>query len=934
MNRWDQIESLFQEALKRPTAERSDFLHKACGGDSNLYREVKSLLANHRDESNSSPWAAQAAAQLVASPTLQPGQNLGPYRVVSFIAAGGMGAVYRAHDPRTGRDVAIKVASHHFNQRFTREVHAVAALNHPNICTLFDVGENYLVMELVEGPTLADRIQQGAIPIDEALAIAQQIADALEAAHEKGIVHRDLKPGNIKLKTDGSVKVLDFGLAKSGDTPTVNSPDSPTISMAETAAGVILGTAAYMSPEQARGKNVDKRADIWAFGVVLYEMLAGRKLFQGESVSDTLAAVLRQDPEWKLIPEKAQPLVRRCLERDPRRRLRDIGDAMPLVSTAPQQTPRRRRWFTWSVAAIATAVAIALAPAAIVHLQEKPAAAGEVIRYQIPSPESFGAAPAALSPNGRMLAFWAWSDGVPRLWVRSMDSLESHVLSGAESFDTSPFFWSSNSRFIVYSGSESLRKIEATGGPSTPLCDVPGWIIGGSWRDGTIVFGTFSGIMRVPETGGPTTQLTKIDTARKEIDHGYPILLPDRHHFIYLRFSAAPENRGLFIGSIDAKPEQQSLKPLVSTSFSAAFVPPSDGRYGQLLFIREGTLFAQRFDVQRLDLVDEPVMVAEHLTPTADFSGVSASTNGVLAYIAAAPKYQLTWYGRDGKVLGTIGEPSGYTALAISPDGTRAAVTRGTTPYADDQALYSVDFSSGRTNRIITVYQPDQPTWSPNGDQIIYQAFGSGALDIYRQPVNDSAADPAVLHSYQNKYPHSWSRDGRYVLFDAIDRKTKLDLWLLPLQGDPKPKLLLGTDFNETAGRFSPDGRWIAYLSDKSGRNEVYVRTFTPAADGRSESAEREWPISKTGAYTYPVWRGDSKEVFWFSPDGKWMSADVTNNPAAQFSEPKFLANVPTNAPGMDVTPDGKRALVPVPVGNSNVTPFTIVLNWTAGLKK
>jgi eukaryotic-like serine/threonine-protein kinase len=409
------------------------------------------------------------------------GDKLGPYEILEPLGAGGMGEVYRAHDPRMGRDVAIKIAPERFSERFEREVHAVAALNHPNVCTIHDVGPNYLVMELVEGPTLADRIRQGPIPLEEALEIARQIAEALEAAHEKGIVHRDLKPQNVKLKPDGTVKVLDFGLAKLGTTAepgaAARSQDSPTLTMNATQVGAILGTAAYMSPEQARGKTVDRRADIWAFGVVLYEMLTGKELFAGDTVTDVLAAVVVREPDWKSLPARVQPILRHCLEKDPRRRLRDISDAMLLLDAGPPaERPAGSKWLWLSMAAAALFL-IALAALALVHFRKAPPTA-DTVRFQIPLPPEVSFtqnSTFALSPDGRMLAFSGFgSDGVTRVWIRSMDSLASRPLPGVEIGPGTPFFWSADSRYLAFQADGKLKKIEIAGGPAQTVCDAPG----------------------------------------------------------------------------------------------------------------------------------------------------------------------------------------------------------------------------------------------------------------------------------------------------------------------------------------------------------------------------------------------------------------------------------------------------------------------------
>ena len=453
-----------------------------------------------------------------------------------------MGAVYRARDSRLGRDVAIKVSAERFSDRFEREARAIAALNHPNICTLHDVGPDYLVMELVDGPTLADRIRSSPIPIDEALTLARQIADALQAAHDRGIVHRDLKPANIKITSDGRVKVLDFGLARLDDVIESDPNSSPTQQPA-TRDGMVLGTAAYMAPEQARGQAVDKRADIWAFGVVLYEMLTGRRPFQGGSSSDTIAALLTTEPDWDHVPPAAQPLLRRCLTKDPKRRLRDVGDIDLLLDVAPVTTTAGRSWAPWVVAALLLAT---LGPVAFLHYRERPAV-GEAIRFQIPQALTLAASGnIGLSPDGRHLAFLAaGDDGRIRVFVRTMDSLEVRALDGSEvAVHAPPFIWSPDSRFIAFDAGGVFKKLNIAGGPAQTLCEIAAPAIGGSWnRHGDIILGNVAGgLFRVSENGGPITPVTALDPARKEDSHVLPTFLPDGRHFVYLRVARSSPN--------------------------------------------------------------------------------------------------------------------------------------------------------------------------------------------------------------------------------------------------------------------------------------------------------------------------------------------------------------------------------------------------------
>ena len=494
---------------------------------------------------------------------LSAGDALGRYEVVGAIGKGGMGEVYRARDTRLNRDVAIKVSLERFSERFEREAQVIASVNHANICHLYDVGPNYLVMELVEGPTLADRLLNGPVPLDEALNIARQIAEALEAAHERGITHRDLKPGNIKITPDGTVKVLDFGLAKMGRRLTGPTDNSPTITVDQTEAGMILGTAAYMSPEQAKGQPVDQRADVYAFGVVLYEMVTGSRLHHGDTTTEVLASVLKEDPRWDKVPPQLQRLLRRCLEKDPQKRQRHIGDVMALVDEAPAAPvstaaaaapPARRKWL-WTAAAAVVVVGVALAVWAPwrqqtvvqrIQFEIQPTAAMTFINGGFPM----------VSPDGKWVVFpAAGTDAVTRMWLRALDSVEVRPLAGTESPNAlpPPVFWSPDSRFIVYSSTPGpfapgqLKKLDIAGGPPQAICEVPAAVPGGTWnRDGVIVFAANGapGLLRVSAAGGVATPITVVDRARGENNHRLPQFLPDGRHFLYIRVSSKSENRG------------------------------------------------------------------------------------------------------------------------------------------------------------------------------------------------------------------------------------------------------------------------------------------------------------------------------------------------------------------------------------------------------
>jgi len=610
--------------------------------------------------------------------TLAAGVRFGPYEIVSLLGAGGMGEVYRARDPRMGRDVAVKVSAEIFSDRFEREVHAVAALNHPNICQIYDVGPNYLVIELIEGPTLSDRIKAGPMPLKEALAIARQIGDALEAAHDKGITHRDLKPANIKVRPDGTVKVLDFGLAKMSEQTGANADESPTLAMGATLAGQILGTAGYMAPEQARGKTVDKRADIWAFGVVLYEMLTSRKLFEGETISDTLAGVLTKEPDWQRAPVTTHRLLKACLERDPKRRLRDIGDAWRLLEDTP---PTARRVGMPSKIAVTLLTGISVVSLGALWraaLRPTPAPAG-VVRLSLNPPNNatfagpaiatVGVPQFALAPDGRSMVFVASIAGArPTLWVRPLQADEVRVIPGTDGADLP--FWSPDSAWVGFFADGQLKKIPAGGGPAVAIANAPD-PRGGSWGvDETILFGTGSqGIYRVSASGGTIARVTELDISTKEGSHRTPEFLPDGKHFLFTVRGGQPAQTGVYAGSLDGKTKKLLIRGNTNASYS-----PS----GHLLFMDGGTLMGQRFDAEHLELRGQPFVLEEHVglssIPTGAFS---VSGVGILALAGMLSEVgRLTWVDRGGNPSGQVGPPGNYMDFRLSPDQTRLAASR------------------------------------------------------------------------------------------------------------------------------------------------------------------------------------------------------------------------------------------------------------------
>jgi len=902
---------------------------------------------------------------------LAPGTRLEHYEIVGPLGAGGMGEVYRATDAKLKREVALKILPPHFAAdpsrlaRFEREAQVLAALNHPNIAAIYGIenanGIRFLVLELVEGPTLAERIAAGPISLDDALRIAKQIADALEAAHDKGIVHRDLKPANVKVTSEGKVKVLDFGLAAVIQPQMSESTDpsnSPTLTMGATQAGVILGTAPYMSPEQARGQAVDKRGDIWAFGVLLYEMVTGQRLFRGDTVSDTLASVLKEQPDLNRAPAKVRRLLESCLEKDPKRRLRDIADAWRLIDEQVEQAvgqvfdlPAHKQQ-PWAVAGAVT-LALALAALAFIHFREKPPVR-ELTRFEIPAPANatFGTNTGpVVSPDGRKLAFIATgTDRKPMIWVRGLDAEEARPLAGTEDAERAVLFWSADSRSLAFASGGKLKKIEATGGPAQTLCDAP-TIDNGFWTpDNRILFGGLGPLQIVSAAGGMPTPLTALDHSRNELAHESAAMLPDGHHFLYSRVSIPFENGGLYIGSLDAKPEQQSTKKLLPDTTSAVYVPspgtrdtPGDAP-GELLFVRGitlssinsgGTLMAQPFDPKRMEFTGDAVPIAQQV----GIQGFSVSPTGVLAFSTTGTQgnSQLTWVDRKGAVLSTAGEIGEYQNLALSPDGTRVAYQRGSD-------LWLFEFARGGVNTKFTFGNlAFGPAWSADGSRIAFVSIRGSGDGIYQKASNSSGQEELLFQSPELKGGPNWSHDGKFLMYITLSSDGKgADLSILPTSGsgaDRKPLPFLRTQFNEGNGRFSPDGRWVAYDSDQSGKPEIYVLPFDESNPG-SSAAGALHQVSKEGGVD-PRWSGDGKELFYLAPDGYLMSATVSvTGGAFQPGTPQRLFKSPATGGGAwDVSADGKKFLIAAPpsTGASAAPasgPYHVVVNWTELLKR
>ena len=859
---------------------------------------------------------------------LKPGEKLGPYEIVSRIGKGGMGEVWCAHDARLNRNVAIKISARQFTDRFEREARVIAALNHSGICTLFDIGPDYIVMELVEGPTLAERCARGPIPLEEALDIARQIADALEAAHEKGIVHRDLKPANIKIRPDGSVKVLDFGLAKATE-PMEFTPDSPTESM--TVQGTVMGTLGYMPPEQILGAKVDKRADIWAFGVILHEMVTGKRLFHGRTTSETVAAVIGEEPVWEPVPATMRQLLRRCLEKDPKRRLRDIGDAMPLVETGlvvpGDRSHSRFARAGWIAAGISLLVSAVLA---FIYLRGN-ATEQPLLRLNMAPPETThfpgsNGMMLAVSPDGSQVVLSAVSaDGKNQLWLRPLNSSKAQLLAGT---DNAMFpFWSPDSKSLGFFAGGKLRKVEISGGPARALADAPN-ARGGTWnRDGVIVFApTPYELQQVPAAGGsprPFERVGSKSTARR-----YPWFLPDGRHFLYL-YGSAGNDFAIRIGSLNPSEHDRTLPGTADSLVVYA--------QDHLLFLRGDTLLAAPFDSKRLALGGEAVPVGEDVQMRGLVSGaakLSVSANGVLVYRTDST-LRLTWLDRAGRPLGIVGESATrgegneVNGVRFSPDHRNVAV-QASDSTGGNPDIWLYDVSRGLRTRFTSDPAEDGvPVWSPDGRTIVFHSSRTGHFELYRKPADGSQKEELLYADSQQKFPSSFSPDGKLLAYQSLDPNNGFNIWILPDPlgplGASKPYPFLPTEFNEQDPQFAPDGHWIAYVSNESGRNEVYIAPFPGPGGGKRQ-------ISAAGG-TQPRWQHDGKELFYVAPDSHLMVARLAEKGGAIGVENVERLFGPLTTAGYDVSADGQRVLALLPPEGETGGPLTVVENWTAGLR-
>jgi serine/threonine protein kinase len=894
-----------------------------------------------------------------AAVTLSTGTKVGPYEIVSTLGVGGMGEVYRAFDERLGREVAIKVVPTAYAddqdrlRRFEQEARAASALNHPNILSIFDVGQHngtpYVVSELLEGETLHKRIDGTPLSQRRAIRYALQIAHGLAAAHAKGIIHRDLKPDNIFITTDERVKILDFGLAKLTQPDFTQTQSNIVTRRVETDPGSVMGTVSYMSPEQLKGEDVDQRSDIFSLGAVLYEMLAGQSPFYRESVAETMSAILKEDPPDlshtnKTVSQDFERLINHCLEKNPELRFYSASDlafaldAIPTsantaamsaqtVATSELRPPRitRRQMIFGAVAAIAVIAAIALAVVLALSYSRQAPTEVHTVRFFINPPEKASFGPFAISPDGQHLAFVASdASGKASLWVRPLDSPIAQPLSGTE--DAIYPFWSPDSRFIGFFAGGKLKKIELSGGTVQTLCSaaIPR---GGSWSSsGVIVFGPSPNepLYQVKETGGPASPLTKLEPSRQEASHRWPFFLPDGRHFLY-SVLGGPQSQGIYVTSLDGKDTRRLLN--ISSSIAMYAAP------GYLLFRHDATLMGQVFDLNKLQLSGDAFPVAEQVGfDLSTFQTYfSVSQTGVLTYSAATGgKTQLTWVDRGGKELGLIGQPANYIRPSLSPDGKRVAVDGSDSQGNRD--VWLLDLASGNSTRF--TFDPAQDlfaVWSPDGSRIVFGSDREGPRNLYQRSAKGAGKEERLLKSDFNAYPVDWSHDGKYIAYVINDPKTKIDVWVLPLFGDQKPFPFANTQASERGARFSPDGKWLAYVSDESGVPQIYVETF-PSSGGK-------WQVSSSGGY-HLAWRHDGKELFYVAADRKMMAVDIKGEGAsfeAGPPKPLFELRVPTftgSQAQFAVTPDGQKFLIANTHGENKSEPITVALNWTANLKQ
>jgi serine/threonine protein kinase len=895
--------------------------------------------------------------------TLTSGTKLGPYEVVSPLGAGGMGEVYRARDTRLDRTVAVKILPAHLSdnpeakQRFDREARAISSLNHPNICTLYDVGHqdgiDYLVMEFLEGETLADRLVKGPLPAEQVLKYGIEICEGLEKAHRGGVTHRDLKPGNVML-TKAGAKLMDFGLAKpssqSGAPASGLTLTSPVASHPLTQQGMVVGTFQYMSPEQIEGKEADARSDIFALGAVLYEMATGKRAFEGKSTTSVIATILERNPApisavRPMFPRALDSVVKTCLEKDPderwqsardlRTNLKWISEGDGTVRSVVKHNPWRERT-AWMLA-----LALLSASAFLAITQRHALPTGGPVRFLINPPEKtvFPGAPNltvgvpqfSSAPDGSAIVFVANSPAAdPMLWLRSIEQVAARQMPGTEHAQLP--FWSPDSRWVGFFADGKLKKVPVTAGPVQVLADVAD-PFGGSWgTDDSIIFSKLSSaIFRISSGGGIITAVTKLDSLQKA--HRWPQFLPDGRHFLFQVQLSEAEHRGVYAGALDGG----TAKFLVRTDGSAVYAAP-----GYLLYIDGETLLGQAFDAAHLEVRGEPFTVAEHVGLSTGFNlAVSTSGTGMLAYAAAILQLgRLTWFDRTGKALAAIGEEGDYIDFRLSPDGDTLAVTL-VDPKAEKPDIWLIDLKRGSPSRFTLASGSSlnaAPVWSPDGTRIIFRTNRNGMTEWYEKsaggggnetPVLTNEAQLAAGIDSPNLVSSDWSPDGSYVVGSVPQQGSGDDLWLVSVGNDNKPVKFLGSPGDQMHGNFSPDGRLLAYTSNESGRFQVYVQTFPLSS--------RKWQVSTDGGYE-PRWRADGHEIYYLSEDRKLMAVSVGAGPSFAVPKMLFQTRVPEGVTSRRThyvpSRDGQRFLVNTQSGDAVPNPITVVLNWQAELKK
>jgi Tol biopolymer transport system component len=880
--------------------------------------------------------------------SLAAGTRLGVYEVLELIGAGGMGEVYRARDAKLGRDVALKILPELVAvdpdrlARFKREAQVLASLNHANIAAIYgfedSVGVHALVLEMVEGPTLADRISRGPIPIDEAMPIARQIADAFEVAHALGIVHRDLKPANIKVRADGTVKVLDFGLAKAlaGDGAAKESSQFVTItSPAATQFGVILGTAAYMSPEQARGRTVDKRSDIWAFGAVLYEMLSGARAFDGDDVSYTLANILKTDPDWSRLPAETpssiQRVLRRCLEKDSKRRYHDIADARldleELPAPAPPAHPiasARRSWLERA----AWLLVVAVLGAGLAYRVSKPLPRPQVVRFSVDPPEgtAFGtvggisgiaaATSGTISPDGSRLLFVATDKktGASAIWLRPLDSGRARPLPGTEG-GFQPF-WHPSGGSLAFFTAGKLKKLDLSGGLPRTVCDVTGVSRGGTWASGVIVYaaGNPGSIYRVSDEGGAPTPF--LGGASGSVGmFAWPQFLPDGRRFLY--WGATPQGRGVYVGSIDSG---FVPKRLMESDAAAGYAAP-----GYLLYTRDDTLMRRAFDPDRLELSGEAIPLVEQILNTEEFgvAAFSPSANGSLTFRSGtALSHQFAWFDRAGRLLETVGPPGNYRMPALSPDESTLAYVD-----ANQRDIWLLDLVRKIPSRFTSEPGSEAcPVWFPDGTKLAFRRLGNGE-GVYEQDLNGDGKARQIA-DFRINGPSQVLADGKSLLYFFVGAggAHPNGIFVLPLTGDRKPKLVVPANVVEPM--LSRDNKWIAYAASATGTNEIYVQPYPPTGESKRVSID---------GGRQPFWSHDGKELYFVNEARKFYALDVdASSGQFKFGEARYLfdlrSHVFNTRNSYVPSRDGKRFLVNMLL-ESGDAPISVITNWTAGLK-